>query len=229
MTTPVKQFSFQQGSELLKLVTEFSQSVDAGYWRVQFDYFTRHNQSDRYWYLGIVNRRVCCSSSSPWNGENLRKTLHRYLPQSQQPNIKAYLAELYQSGQIAVLSPGAILSQILAKELTHQWQLESAVRLNILVDMDTYLTLGSGHAEFIQDDTLSNDLPFQGSSVEELGKIALERQANWQQFKRYLPSMNLVPILDLEKLNQASLNDAQRQWIEQQVQRRLPLNLLRLG
>lgn len=231
MTTHVRQFSFQQGLELVKLIIEFSQNVEVGYWRFRFDYFIRRNQPDRYWYLGIIDQHLFCSYVSPCSVENLGKTLYRYLPQAPQTDIKAYLTELHQSGQIATLSPGMFLSQILATELTHQWQLEAALRMNILVDMDTYLTLGSGHAEFVQDDTLANDLPFKGSSVMALGKISLERQTNWQKFKRYLPSMNLVPVLNSEKLNQANLNDVQRQWIEQQVQRKLSLSRIaaRLG
>jgi CheY-like chemotaxis protein len=103
--------------------------------------------------------------------------------------------------------------------------------MKILVDMDTYLTLGAGQAEFIQDDNLANDLPLRSYPVEELGKISLERQANWQQFKRFLPSMNLVPLLNPEKFLQASLNASQRMWIEQQVQHKLPLSRIasRLG
>ncbi len=229
MTTHVRQFSFQQGSELVKLVIEFSQNVEIGYWKVQFDYFTRHNQPDRYWYLGIIDQHLFCSYVSPCSVENLSKTLYRYLPPAQQPDIKAYLTELVRSGQIATLSPGVFLSQVLAKKLTHRLALEAALRMDILVDMDTYLRLGSGHAEFIQDNTLANDLPFKGSSAEELGKISLERQTKWQQVKRYLPSMNLVPVLNSEKLNQANLNDSQRQWIEQQVQRKLSLRRIAAG
>jgi CheY-like chemotaxis protein len=230
MMTQVRQFHFQQGPELLESLADFSQGLKTGYWRFQFDYFARQNQVI-YWYLGIVDGRLCCSYSSPWSTNNLSKTLYRYVSQSQQPKIKAYLSELHQSGQIATLSPKAVLSEILVNGWAHKWQLEAALRMKILVDMDTYLTLGAGQAEFIQDDNLANDLPLRSYPIEELGKISLERQANWQQFKRFLPSMNLVPVLNPEKFLQANLNASQRAWIEQQVRHKLPLSRIasRLG
>ena len=82
MTTHVRQFSFQQGLELVKLVIEFSQNVEVGYWRFRFDYFIRRNQPDRYWYLGIIDQHLFCSYVSPCSVENLGKTLYRYLPQA---------------------------------------------------------------------------------------------------------------------------------------------------
>ncbi|NJM75892.1 MAG: hypothetical protein HC852_09035 [Acaryochloridaceae cyanobacterium RU_4_10] len=179
----------------------------------------------------MVDGRLCCSYSSLWSTNNLSKTLYRYVSQAQQPKIKAYLSELHQSGQIATLSPKAVLSEILINGWAHKWQLEAALRMKILVDMDTYLTLGAGQAEFIEDDNLVNDLPFRGYSVADLGKISLERQVNWQQFKQFLPSMNLVPILNPEKFLKANLNDSQRIWVEQQVKHKLPLSRIasRLG
>ncbi len=231
MMTQVRQFHFQQGPELLKSLANLSQGLNTtGYWRFQFDYFTRQNKAT-FWYLGMVDGRLCCSYSSLWSTNNLSKTLYRYVSQAQQPKIKAYLNELHQSGQIATLSPRAVLSEILVNGWAHKWQIEAALRMKILVDMDTYLTLGAGQAEFIDDDNLVNDLPFKGYPVTELGKISLERQANWQQFKQFLPSMNLVPILNPEKFLQANLNSSQRMWIEQQVQRKLPLSRIasRLG
>jgi CheY-like chemotaxis protein len=231
MMTQVRQFHFQQGPELLESLTNLSQGLKTnGYWRFQFDYLARQNKATS-WYLGMVDGRLCCSYSSLWSTNNLSKTLYRYVSQAQQPKIKAYLSDLHQSGQIATLSPKAVLSEILINGWAHKWQLEAALRMKILVDMDTYLTLGAGQAEFIEDDNLVNDLPFRGYSVADLGKISLERQANWQQFKQFLPSMNLVPILNPEKFLKANLNDSQRIWVEQQVKHKLPLSRIasRLG
>jgi CheY-like chemotaxis protein len=229
MLTQVRQFSFQQGSDLLKVLAEFSEDVKTGYWRVQFDYLATRNQSELHWYLGIVDGRLCCSSSSRWSTTNLSKTLHRFVPQGQQSELKKYLSELHQSGQIATLSPKTVISQILDNGWIYKWQLEAALRMKILVDMDTYLTLGSGRAECLQDSLLAQELPLKGCSVSELGKVSLERQANWQQFKRFLPSMNLVPILNQDKFGQANLSASQRHWIEQQVKRKLPLSRISAG
>lgn len=229
MVAQTLQFSFQKGSELLESLTEFSRLVTTGYWRFQFDYFAKRNQGESYWYLGVVDGYLCCSYSSTWNAENLAKTLFRYIPPAQQSELKTYLNSLNQSGQLATLPPTKIVSHILNKGWLHQWQIEVALRTKVLVDMDTYLTLGSGQAEFIQDNGLASDLPFKGSQAGDLERIALERLSNWQQFKRFLPSMNLVPTLNAEKFLQAGLSVGQRQWIEQQVKRQQPLSRIAAG
>jgi CheY-like chemotaxis protein len=229
MAAQALQFSFQNGTELLESLTEFSRLVKAGYWRLQFDYFEKRNQSEGYWYLGVVEGHLSCSYSSPWNAENLTKSLFRYIPQVQQPELRTYLSSLHQSGQLATVTPDTIISHILKNGWLHQWQVEAALRTKILVDMDTYLTLGAGQAEFIQDDTLTTTLPCQGSLVETVRQIALERLSNWQRFKRFLPSMNLVPTLNVEKFLQAGLSEGQRQWIEQHVKRQQPLSRIAAG
>jgi CheY-like chemotaxis protein len=224
MVAQTLQFSFQKGSELLESLTEFSRLAKTGYWRFQFDYFTKRNQGESYWYLGVLDGHLFCSYSSVWNAENLAKTLFRYIPPAQQSELKIYLNSLNQSGQLATLPPTKIVSHILSKGWIHQWQIETALRTKVLVDMDTYLTLGAGQAEFIQDDTLASELPFKGSLAGDLERVALERLSNWQKFKRFLPSMNLVPTLNTENFLQAGLSVGQRQWIEQQVKRQQPLS-----
>jgi CheY-like chemotaxis protein len=226
----VLDFQFKQGTDLLSQLTECSKSVETGYWQIQFHCFAERAPVVR-WYLGVVGGRLYCSHTSRWTAESLSKTLVRFIPQAQQTDIKSYLSDLHQSGQMATLSPGALLSQILVRGWVQKWQLDSALRMKILVDLDTYLTLGAGQAEFVQDDTLAEDLPLRGCPVSELVGVALERQTNWQQFKQYLPSMNLVPILNADQFAQAALNAVQRQWVAQQVQRKLPLSRIaaRLG
>jgi CheY-like chemotaxis protein len=224
----VLDFQFNQGTDLFSQLAEFSNTVKTGYWQIQFHCFSERAPIVR-WYLGVIEGRLYCSHTSHWTAESLSKTLYRYIPQAQQKEIKPYLSELHQSGQMATLSPGTILSQILARGWVQKWQLDAALRMKILVDLDTYLTLGAGQAEFEQDDTLAANLPLRGCPVAELAGVALERQTNWQQFKRYLPSMNLVPILNAQQFAQANLNSSQRQWIEQMVQRKLPLSRIAAG
>jgi hypothetical protein len=102
MTTHVRQFSVQQGSELVKLVIESSRVTGDCSLTILQD---TTNLTD----IGVwesIDQHLFCSDVSPCSMENLRKTLFLYLPQAQQPDITGYLTELHQSGQNAVLSPG---------------------------------------------------------------------------------------------------------------------------
>jgi CheY-like chemotaxis protein len=228
MMTNVRQFTFQRGEELLEILSSYTQNSAIGYWHIQLDTLRQH-QKEHSWYLGVVDGQFYASNASSWNAVNLSKALHRFIPKSQQSDLKPYLTQIHQSGLIHDLSPCALLSRILLNGWVQKWQLEAALRMKILVDMDTYLTLGSGYAQFIEDDSLSEALPIGGFPVKELITSSKERQANWQRFKSYLPSMNLIPILNPEKLAHANLNINQREWLEQQTQRKLPLSHIAAG
>ena len=96
-------------------------------------------------------------------------------------------------------------------------QLQAALQIKILNDLDLYLLMGSGSAKFMATD-LEDRLPITGFNPIDLFDAAAQRQLKWAEIRKQVPSMKLCPILDRAAITTANLAETQRQRIEKLVQ-----------
>ncbi|NCJ06204.1 response regulator [Synechococcales cyanobacterium C] len=206
------QFAFR-GQELVPQLIACSENVQNGYWQLRFTRLRRAKQQHCA-HLGLVRGQLCYAGTQQWNSENLLKIVQRYIPQTRHESIKPYFARQQQSIKSQAVAPATLIAQMQAMGIVTLSQVQEALRLKVLNNFDIYLLLGEGEAVFIDDPNLPAQLPIAGYKVSELLYEAQQRQMLWQQLKPYVPSMGMVPMLNLEAIQRSQLPEAQRQWIQ---------------
>ena len=224
-TAKQKQFSFAARELLMKLL-EHIQTGQTGYWQHQFDRL--EGQEPKFcWNVGVANGQILYSGNRFWSAQMLLRVTGRYLPRTRNFG-QIQIEELRHKVREGKLSSAQLLAMMKQSKMIAEPQLVEALRTKILGDLDVYLLMGSGSAQFIEED-LQHQLPVNGFSPIELLDEAEQRQLQWMQLRQQVPSMKLCPILDREAMEKANLPDSQRQRIEKMVQSEKPLNSIAEG
>jgi hypothetical protein len=205
------QFSFH-AQELPQKLAGNLPLVGTGYWQSRFDRLSGRKQPFS-WNLGVSNGKAFYSGSQLWTSKALIKLVQRYVSSTRQEAAKFYFSQLQNNGQVQAIPPAQLIDQIIQMGILDKAQLMEALRLKILNDLDTYCLMGAGETRFIPDATLAIQLPIPGFDLQELMAEAVQRQFLWYQLKRYVPAMNLIPIINQEELERSSLPATQQGWL----------------
>jgi CheY-like chemotaxis protein len=214
IATTADQFSFSArglSSQLLEHIHNGS-----GYWQHQFDRFA-DRQQPLYWNLGIANGRILYSGSRMWSAQMLLRVVERYVIQTHSYAAKLQIELLKQQVKTGSIDAAQLQTAMKQSQIVSEDQLQAALRIKILTDLDLYLLMGSGSAKFIASD-LKDGLPINGFHPTEIFDAAAQRQLQWTQVREHVPSMKLCPILDRSAIRTANLPETQQQRIERLVQ-----------
>jgi CheY-like chemotaxis protein len=222
LITQQNRFNFAEG-QLLSGLSSYEQQGGTGYWQHHFDRLAERGK-DFAWYLGVHGGKLIYSSSSKISASGLLKILLRYVPLAQRDAAKAQWRSLQTKAQQREISEQELL-QILQKEnLVNLEQIDRAIQLKMLNDLDSYVSLGSGWAEFVAVPNLAEKMPGAGQCAEEILLLAAQRRQIWKQIGRDVPSLKLVPTLGAAGWEKTNFNAAQRAKIESLIQNNISLN-----
>jgi CheY-like chemotaxis protein len=214
IATTADQFSFSARGLSRQLLERTN--TGSGYWQHQFDRFADRQQPS-YWNLGIANGQILYSGSRLWSPQMLLRVVQRYVIQTHSYAAKLQIELLKQQVQAGLLDAEQLLVAMQQSQIVSEAQLQAALRIKILTDLDLYLLMGSGSAKFIATD-IKDRLPINGFSPIEIFNAAAQRQLKWAQVREQVPSMKLCPILDRSAIETANLPQTQQQRIEKLVQ-----------
>lgn len=223
----VQNFSFL-AQALPQKLAEFVPRPATGYWQLQFDRLLEREVLNC-WHLGSSEGKIRYSGSQRWTSQALLKVIQRYCSSTRQSAFKSYISELQQDGQDLVIAPAQLIAQLKQRSSFTEAQLQDALRLKVLSDLDTYCLMGSGLAEFVPDRSLSVQLPIDGFEVQSLMNEVMHRQFVWHQLRQQIHSMNAVPVLDPAALHRSSLPAAQQARIKSWTQSGKTLQNIAVG
>jgi CheY-like chemotaxis protein len=215
LMSETRQFSFQ-GQELCNKLLEVIQSNASGYWQHQFARLSGRETSF-YWYLGVANGQIVHSGSTPWSSAVLLRLVQRYIAQVRQEKIQEHFIQLQRAVEEQTITPADLFKQLIRLGIADEAQLKAASRLKILNDLDTYLLLGSGEAKFIREDAIIA----QGTMLLGMNAQTLIHES--------MPSMNLVPKLNVQAFEKAELPQSQKERIQMLVQSGKTINQIAIG
>jgi CheY-like chemotaxis protein len=221
LITQRDRFNFSEG-QLLGGLTSYEQMGGTGYWQHHFDRMADRGK-EFVWYLGVHQGKLIYSSSSSLSAYGLLKILLRYAPQAQRHAAKPQWRSLQQQAQRREISELELIQYIQQEKLVPKEEIDRAIQLKILNDLDSYVTLGSGWAEFIPAPNLGQKI-LAGHSAEEILLLSAKRRQLWKQLNQDVPSLKLVPSLNAGSWEKTNFNPAQQSKIESLIQKQISLN-----
>lgn len=224
LITTADRFSFP-ARELSQQLLEHIQGSKVGYWEHEFDLLAGEGQIPR-WNLCIANGQILYSDHRLWSIQSLMKIIHRYLPHIRNESISQRLRDISDRAQQHSQSPSELFAQIEKIGIVNDAQLQKAIEIKILNDLDTYLLMGSGNAKFIEDRDSLIKFPISGFQPTILLNKAKQRQIAWEKLQQNVLSMNSIPILNRSALEKANLPAGQQERIENLVKSHQTLNVI---
>lgn len=211
-------FSFQSG-ELSAQLDRVLSGRQTGYWHFQLAPTTSAPARD--WYLACTMGRIAFSSATPLDWDAFVQTLRWFAPAL---NDTAKLEALHDFEQHITDQQRGFLSltvnRIAAQGIVNRADIERAIQLAILSDLDTCLFDRAGQANFIADYQLVTRCPVSGYEWNTLKTAAQQRQAQWQRLQSQVPSMAAIPSLNVEAIARHSISDTQRQQLQNLTEHR---------
>lgn len=210
-------FSFG-ASELTDRLKQVFDDTLTGYWQIQLSKGDR-SRTPQPRYVGVVQGRVICSGIEKLAWKPFLATLNQFIPQLRQPQTQQVFGQLQQELASKEATPLSkiVVEMVNLKLVTHD-DVTQALRQKILVDLDTYLFDHAGQAQFIPEPELVVNTPIRGFELSGLFVEAANRQNQWKQLQKYIPSLDSTLILKQEALEAASLPTGQQQQLQNLVQ-----------
>lgn len=215
----LESYSFQfQAQELPQKLSQVSQEILTGYLLLEFPTLGGTNSINP-WYLGLSQGQVIFSGNQQLSWQVLLRIFQRYVARLQNTDVRRTIQGLEQR----FLQEKHKIQSVLLLELLHELQqmssitieeLRAALRLKILSDFDTYLFNYPGQAQFLPSTQLDIQTPLLGFDIEDLLSQAQERKSFWYKLQPTIPSMESVPILNLEVVESNNLTPTQKQWLK---------------
>jgi CheY-like chemotaxis protein len=206
--------TFDSGEMAEKLVSAFGET-STGYWQFKFSNVPGNKDIKTTWYLAVSQGRVIFSGERPLAWKSLCQTLQRYLSNLRTSNAKQALQAIEQESSpqdMKMLSKTLLKAE---KSLSLERQnIVSAIHSQILFDLDTFLFDASGSAQYVDNNALVFQAPVSGFKIEDLVFQAQTRQEEWKKLRRYIPSMQCLPIVNVEAMERSNLSIDQKQLIQ---------------
>jgi CheY-like chemotaxis protein len=208
-----------QAQELSEKLSQSSLETLTGYWQCEFS-VSPTNPRTHSWYLALSQGRVVFSGSQPLTWKSLLEVFQRYTPRLRSDEAKRIVSSLQQQSLLERQTTHPFLLSNLLEKLhksrlvLNQQEVEQALRLRVLSDLDTYLFDYSGRAHFRPSPPLQMQLPIAGFAMENLLAEAAERRIWWNKLKAQIPSMDSSPVLTTKAVNSQQLTVEQKQRLE---------------
>lgn len=221
-TATAEQFSFPTG-ELSQQLSTHIQAGTTGYWEHQFDRLADRTDP-LLWSLGIAEGRIVYAGTRTWSVQSLLRVAQRYIFNTRHSLVKPRFELLKVKVEEKSLTPAQLYADLIQARIGDEPQIAKAIETKILNDLDIYLAMGAGTAQFHPDLDLANQIPFAGFEPQPLLAEAFRRQTLWEDLKPQIPSMNLIPLLDPDMMAKAKIPAGQQQRIENLVKSANSLN-----
>jgi CheY-like chemotaxis protein len=222
LITQRDRFNFSEG-QLLRGLSNYEQRGGTGYWQHRFDRMADRGR-EFVWYLGIHQGKLIYSSSSQLSAYGLIKILLRYSLQAQRQAGKPQWRLLQQKAQRREISELELMQYIQQEKLLSREESDRAIQLKILNDLDSYVTLGAGWAEFVAVPSLGQKVLSAGHGATDILLLSANRQQLWKQLGQDVPSLKLIPNLTAGSWGKTNFNAAQQSKIESLIQKQVSLN-----
>ena len=222
-------YNFQfQAQELPQKLSQLSQEKLTGYWLFEFPALAGTEVANL-WYLGLSQGKVIFSGNQQCCWSALFETLQRYTTRLRSGDAKhailrveEQLTRINSANQSAALL--TLLNELKELNLLKVEELQESLRLRTLSDFDTYLFEYAGQAHFLPSSQMGESMPILGFDMETMLLKAKERRVVWHKVKRLIPSMERVPVLNVEVVKASHLNMEQKQRLESLVSSNKTLN-----
>lgn len=210
--------SFSFGPENLpqKIAQESDFSL-TGYWHLRFQEYPQ-SQILGSWYLGLLKGRAIFSDNQTLSIKGILKTAERYIPR-----LRSYKAKQLTKTLQRRLIPEAhdqpmdmlptLLKHYYRLDLVQPKEIERALRLKILQDLDDVLFDYSGTVDFLPSPDLSTQSPTIGFDLKELLTEARKRRIIWSKVRALIPSLDSKLTINQEALRHANLMPHQEQHL----------------
>lgn len=215
-----KGFSFGQENLSQRIVQESDLSF-TGYWRHQFR-SASYAEVSRSWYLGLLEGRAVYSDNQPLSVSRLLSIAERYIPQIRSSRttqlvetLKKRLLPEDHNQQLDLLP--TLLNSCYNLQLFNQQEIEAALRLKILQDLDEVLFDYPGHANFIAKPNFLAHAPITGFNLRELLSEARRRHVIWSKIRTLIPSSTSILKIDQEAIQRADLTASQEQHLQKLI------------
>ncbi|MEO0800729.1 MAG: response regulator [Cyanobacteria bacterium J06642_2] len=211
-------FIFRPG-ELSNQLDRGLTSRQTGYWHIQLE--STSSAPARDWYLTCVVGRITYSGSKPLGWDAFIQTLQRFVPQLNEPAKQAALRDFERHAteqQRNFLS--LTVNRMAAQGILPRAEIERAMKLATLCDLDVCLLDRSGRGEFTEDYQFMTRSPITGFEWGALKSTSQQRHLQWQRITPHVPSMEAVPVLNIEAVAQRALSEVQRQQLQSLTERR---------
>ncbi|GAB4210811.1 MAG: hypothetical protein OHK0012_02090 [Synechococcales cyanobacterium] len=199
--------------ELPQLLRQTHRQLTTGYLRIHLK-AGQGSEATQTWLLAFLRGRLVFSADQPLTPKVFLKRLQRFVPRLQSPWAQRAIAVVQQR-----LMPNNTLAELIdgmqQLALLKPHDLEDALWLNLLTDMDRYLFDRAGTCRFEPQDHLYQDAPIAGFELEPVLQQAAERQDLWHSLAVGIPSMSAIPIVYWERFNRLPMTEEQRQKIHQ--------------
>ncbi len=222
LTATADQFSFQE-RELSQQLLAHIPAATTGYWEHQFDRLADRSEP-LVWNVGIANGRIMYAGTRTWSVQSLLRVAQRYIFNTRHSLVKPRFELLKVKVEEKDLTPAQLLADLIQARIGDEAQIIKAIQTKILNDLDIYLAMGAGLAQFIPDRELSAQMPLAGFEPQTLFAEAIRRQSSWESLKPQIPSMNLIPLLDPDMMAKAKIPAGQQERIENLVKSGNSLN-----
>jgi CheY-like chemotaxis protein len=216
LLTPQDRLTFAEG-EILQHLAGYGQYHGTGYWQHSFDRLAERGKSFN-WFLGVHQQHIIYSSSAPIAASGLLKTILRYTPPAQRDGAKPYWRQLQLESQQQTISEWELIRRIESLQLLKLEQINQAIKLKILNDLDSYQSLGSGNSTFVPQASLEQCPPILRCRTSEIAALATQRRHDWKKLYQDIPSLKLIPVMGTEGWGQTNFNRLQQSRIESLLQ-----------
>lgn len=218
MTKPASLNFIFQPQELPKKLSQAKlsqalQDVRTGYWQIQLTPSYKNNSN--LWYLALVQGRVVFSGTQNLSWTAFLKNLQRYVSGLRSSSSKQALLSLEKESTPEERDDllGKMINKMEKLSLLSYQDVLQALQLQILSDFDAYLFKCGGQAQFIPDYKLISQTPITGFKLDDLLVQAKKRQEQWSNLQPQIPSMQGIPILNIEAVDSSNIPMEQKQRI----------------
>ncbi|SRR5579883_759089 len=215
-------YSFEfQAQELPRKLSQLSREALTGYWLFEFPNLAE-TKIPNLWYLGLSEGNVVFSGNQQCCWNVVFEILQRYTVRLRNSNVKHSILSLEPQIVHASLDHQSfallhLLNELNALNVISIDEIQESFRLRILSDLDIYLFQQPGRARFIPATQLALRGFNFGFDMEALLTAAIERRSLWQQLTALVPSLDCVPLLNTQVLQQSYLTLEQKQRLESLV------------
>jgi CheY-like chemotaxis protein len=109
-----------------------------------------------------------------------------------------------------------VVEMVNMKLVTHD-DVTQALRQKILIDLDNFLFDYAGQAQFVPEPELVVNTPIRGFELSGLIVEAINRQSQWKQLQKYIPSLDSSLNLKQEAIETSNLTTPQKQQLQNLV------------
>ena len=199
-------FSFERESLSWQILQRSDPSL-TGHWQHEFQ--PACPQFPRYWHLTLYQGNALFCGPEPMTAQGLLEAAERYLPnlkgKKAVPLIQSLKQMLYHEAEQRPTVISTLIESCHRLNLFSPEQLQQALRLHLLSELDKIAFDCSGQARFLPNPALATQLPISGFDLSALMADARKRRIIWSKVRKIVPSSQTAFALDQEAIERADL------------------------